>query len=153
MESTKDDSAIGIPGSPSNELLSNQDSGPPISSTTNQDTSAHSSIEVPAVERALTATSIGTKQAGITSAESGTQSDDQEQQPKSPTPSGKESKDSSAKKIARNCGTAISGKIIPASKLDGHSLHCRRRLVYSICYTHHISEDRTWHISDDSCFH
>lgn len=52
------------------------------------------------MERPLFATtSIGTKQAGITSAESGTRSDDQEQQPKLPTSSSKKSKDSSAKKI------------------------------------------------------
>jgi hypothetical protein len=48
----------------------------------------------------LTATSsISTNQAGTPSAETGTQSDDQEQQLKSPNSSGKESKDSPAKEI------------------------------------------------------
>ena len=52
------------------------------------------------MERHLTATtSIGTKQAGITSAESQTQSVDQEEHSKSPNATSKESKDSSAKKV------------------------------------------------------
>ncbi|KAE9365430.1 P-loop containing nucleoside triphosphate hydrolase protein [Stipitochalara longipes BDJ] len=98
MESTKEASAINKPGSSRNMLLSNQDPSPPIFGSRNQDTSEHSPIRVPTTKQPLTATtSIGTKKADTTSAESKTQSVDQEQQPKSPTTSGKKSKDTSDK--------------------------------------------------------
>ncbi|CZR66635.1 uncharacterized protein PAC_16536 [Phialocephala subalpina] len=91
---------MGTPDSPTHPLLSDQDSRPPTSSSTEQDASASSSIRVPTTERPSGSTnSVGTKQAGSASAESKTQSTDQGQQPKPPSSSSKESKDSSTKDV------------------------------------------------------
>jgi hypothetical protein len=100
MASTKGDTKVGTPDSPTNPLLSDQDSRPPTSSSTEQDASASSSIRGPTTERPLTAAnSVGTKQAGSTSTESRTRSIDQGQQPKSPRSSSKGPKDSPTKDI------------------------------------------------------
>jgi hypothetical protein len=100
MASTKGDPKMGTPDNPTYPLLSDQDPRPPTPSSTEQDASASSSIRVSTTDQPSTAANpVGTKQAGSTSTESRTQSIDQGQQPKSPSSSSKDPKDSSTKDI------------------------------------------------------
>ena len=100
MESTKEDPAISTLNSQTHPLLSDQDSRPPTPGSTEQDAIASSFIQVPTMERpSTTANSVGTNQAGSTSAESRAQNTEQGQQPKSPSSPSKESKVSLSRDI------------------------------------------------------
>jgi len=180
MESTKEDSAIGTPASTTNLPLSNQDSRPSTSKTTKQAGTTLAGSQTRDIDqkqrpKSPISSSEGSKDSSDKNSPLLNEDPFASKQSKALFDAIDELRTCGAgqdlelpqvshcallfdffqrtnKYIARNCGTAISRKVILASKFDRHPLHCRRRLMYSICYTNHISEDSAWNISNDSYF-